>query len=175
MLVGQDTGNSVCTLNDTTLMETTLLLANRMARDSTMTTKTYCAPCNLQAKNSGEARGCGWGGRWYDGKNWGGEWGMGTFLLSYFPMQSTYWHLNFAVIKIFGVRHIKCKVIYLLIIWEVHSPQQEVLWGRECGVGRFWCAGGACSAHPPDPLRHVGVTTWALPTQTWASEVSPQS
>lgn len=80
--------------------------------NSTMTTKTYCAPCNLRAKKFGRGqRGVREEVDGTMGRNDESE-GRGLFCFPYFlpTEQSPCWHLIFAVINIFRRRHTKCKV-----------------------------------------------------------------
>lgn len=103
-----------------------------------------------EQKNSGEARGV-WMRRymvwWEEARR---QVRQRDSLAPLFPTYRTPVGICFfAVINIFRIRHTKCKVSYLLLIWEEHSPQQEVLWGGECWIGRIRFAGRACSAPPP--------------------------
>lgn len=83
--------------------------------DSTMSTKTYCAPCNLWAKEFRRGQRDVGVGEEVDSMVGGSEeasGGRGPFCFLISRLQSPCWHLIFAVINIFGVRHTKCKVTY---------------------------------------------------------------
>lgn len=152
-LVGWDTGNSCLQSRWYHFDRNNLLASSILEYEISQWPQRLIVLCAIHdKKSSGEARGV-WVRRY---RVWWEEMGrqvrQGHSLASLFPTFGTsvgVFFFFFAVINIFRIRHTKCKVSYLLLIWEEHSPQQEVLWGGECRIGRIWFAGRACSAPPP--------------------------
>lgn len=163
-------GIPVCSLSDVTLLETTLFLASPILE--------YGIPWWPQRlivlhavygqNNSGEARrGVG---EVVDGmvggskeKSEEGDSFASLFLIHRAPIGI--WFLQ--SLTIFPVRHTKCKVSYLLLIWKEHSSQQEP-WRGEHGGGRIQFAGRA--QHPYSHFHCLSVPSWAPLAQSWASD-----